>query len=62
MDDRALAHALGQQGLTVRPLSAYCLQRDDIRGLAVGYGYASLASIARHGAALRTGIEQALAA
>lgn len=62
VDDRALAHSLGQQGLTVRPLSAYCLQRDDIRGLAVGYGYASLASIARHGAALRTGIEQALGA
>ena len=60
VDDRALAQRLAQEGLTVRPLSAYCLQRDDIRGLAVGYGYASLASIQRHGGVLRERIAQAL--
>lgn len=60
VDDRALAQTLAQDGLTVRPLSAYCLQRNDIRGLAVGYGYASLASIQRHGGVLRERIAQAL--
>lgn len=60
VDDRALAQSLAKEGLTVRPLSAYCLQRDDIRGLAVGYGYASLASIQRHGGVLRERIAQAL--
>ncbi|GAB4089082.1 aminotransferase-like domain-containing protein [Hydrogenophaga soli] len=49
VDDRALAHTLAQQGLTVRPLSAYCLKRQDLRGLVIGYGYASLAQIAHHG-------------
>ena len=48
-DDRALAQRIGQQGLTVRPLSAYCLQRQDLRGLVIGYGYAPLAEIARCG-------------
>lgn len=49
VDDRALAHTLAQHGLTVRPLSAYCLNRQDLRGLVIGYGYASLAQIAHHG-------------
>jgi len=44
----------------VRALSAYCLERTDIRGLAVGYGYASLASIQRYGAVLRERIATAL--
>jgi GntR family transcriptional regulator / MocR family aminotransferase len=48
-DDRALAQRIGQQGLTVRPLSAYCLQRQDLRGLVIGYGYAPLADISRCG-------------
>lgn len=60
LDDRALAQTLAKEGLTVRPLSAYCLQRTDIRGIAVGYGYASLASIQRHGGVLRDRIAQAL--
>jgi len=60
VDDRALAQALAREGLTVRPLSAYCLARQDIRGLAVGYGYASLASIQRHASVLREGIAASL--
>lgn len=61
IDDRALAQALARDGLTVRPLSAYCLQRDDLRGLAIGYGYAPLASIRRHGALLCQRVAEALA-
>ena len=38
VDDRALAQRIAQQGLTVRPLSAYCLARTDLRGLVIGYG------------------------
>ena len=49
VDDQALAQHLGQQGLTVRPLSAYCLHREDLRGLVIGYGYAPLAAIERYG-------------
>lgn len=49
VDDRALAAQAAQWGLTVRPLSAYCLQRQDLRGLAVGYGYAAPDAIRRHG-------------
>ncbi len=51
-DDRAMAAQAAREGLTVRPLSAYCLQRQDLRGLAIGYGYAASAGIQRHGAAL----------
>lgn len=60
VDDRALAHRLGQQGLTVRPLSAYCLERSDLRGLVIGYGYAPLAGIEQHGPALARGVLAAL--
>lgn len=49
VDDQALAQRLGQQGLIVRPLSAYCLHREDLRGLVIGYGYAPLAAIERYG-------------
>jgi GntR family transcriptional regulator / MocR family aminotransferase len=52
IDDRLLARQIGREGLTVRPLSAYCLTRSDLRGLVIGYGYAPLEGIARHGAAL----------
>ncbi len=48
-DDQALAQRLAQQGLTVRPLSAYCLARLDLKGLVIGYGYAPLSAIARGG-------------
>lgn len=50
--DRALALQAARLNLTVRPLSAYCLARTDVRGLVVGYGYAPLDAIARHGAGL----------
>jgi len=57
-DDRALATQLARQRITVRPLSAYCLKRRDLRGLVIGYGYAPLAEIERFGpviaGALRT--------
>ncbi|MDT8991256.1 PLP-dependent aminotransferase family protein [Curvibacter sp. APW13] len=49
VDDRALAETLGQKGILVRPLSAYCLQRKDLRGLVIGYGYATLEDIQRYG-------------
>jgi GntR family transcriptional regulator/MocR family aminotransferase len=49
INDTALASQLGQSGLTVRPLSAYCLQRTEAKGLVIGYGYAPLDDIARCG-------------
>ena len=52
VDDRAIATQAAHEGLTVRPLSAYCLQRQDLRGLAIGYGYAPPDGIRRHGARL----------
>ena len=52
VDDRALAHRLGEKGLVVRPLSAYCLARTDARGLVVGYGYAPLEDIQKYGPVL----------
>ena len=45
LDDQALAQHIGHQGLTVRALSAYCIARQDARGLVIGYGYATLAHI-----------------
>lgn len=62
LDDRALAQRLGALGLTVRPLSAYCLKRRDMRGLIIGYGYAPLVEIKRFGALLAHTLQQALAA
>jgi GntR family transcriptional regulator/MocR family aminotransferase len=61
VDDRALAQRLAQQGITVRPLSAYCLARTDLRGLVIGYGYAPLADIARHGPVLAAAVRHELA-
>ncbi|MCU0927546.1 MAG: PLP-dependent aminotransferase family protein [Hydrogenophaga sp.] len=52
VDDKALVQRIAQQGLTVRPLSAYCLARQDLRGLVIGYGYAPLAAIQRSGPVL----------
>ena len=49
IDDQALARRIAQHGLTVRPLSAYCLHRNDLRGLVIGYGYAPLAAIQHFG-------------
>ena len=60
MDDKALAQRIAQQGLTVRPLSAYCLARSDLRGLVIGYGYAPLAAIERSGPTLAAAVRQIL--
>ena len=56
----ALTQRIAQQGLTVRPLSAYCLQRTDLRGLVIGYGYAPLAEIARCGPLLASAVARVL--
>jgi GntR family transcriptional regulator/MocR family aminotransferase len=58
VDDRALAQQIAQQGLTVRPLSAYCLARQDLKGLVIGYGYAPLAQIGRCGQQLAAAVRQ----
>jgi GntR family transcriptional regulator/MocR family aminotransferase len=52
LDDRLLAQQVRNMGLMVRPLSAYCVSRQDIRGLVIGYGYAPLAEIERFGPVL----------
>ncbi len=61
MDDKALALRIGGLGLTVRALSAYCLQRTDAKGLVIGYGYAPLADIAHYGPVLAKTINAELA-
>ena len=60
IDDLALAQRLGQQGLIVRPLSAYCLHREDLRGLVIGYGYAPLSAIERYGPVVARAVLAAL--
>lgn len=61
VDDKALALRIGALGLTVRALSAYCLDRSDARGLVIGYGYAPLSDIAQHGPRLARAIRTELA-
>jgi GntR family transcriptional regulator/MocR family aminotransferase len=61
MDDKALTQSIGALGLTVRPLSAYCLDRKDASGLVIGYGYAPLAEIERHGPVLAKAVSAAMA-
>jgi len=61
VDDGALAAQLARVGLTVRPLSAYCLRRQDARGLVIGYGYTPLADIERCGPLLARTLVTALA-
>jgi GntR family transcriptional regulator / MocR family aminotransferase len=56
VDDKALAQRIAQQGLTVRPLSAYCLARNDLKGLVIGYGYAPLSEIQRCGPVLAAAV------
>jgi GntR family transcriptional regulator/MocR family aminotransferase len=60
VDDQALALHLGALGLTVRALSAYCLQRSDAKGLVLGYGYAPLADIKRYGPMVAKAIASAM--
>ena len=62
LDDKALALQLRQSGLLVRPLSAYCISRTDLKGLVIGYGYAPLAEIARFGPIMAAVLTRALAA
>jgi GntR family transcriptional regulator/MocR family aminotransferase len=51
-DDHALAQRIALKGLSVRPLSAYCIARKDLKGLVIGYGYAALGDIQRCGKVL----------
>jgi GntR family transcriptional regulator/MocR family aminotransferase len=60
VDDKALADRIALQGLTVRPLSAYCLKRKEAKGLVIGYGYAPLAEIERCGPLLTRSVIEAL--
>ena len=60
VDDQALARRIGELGLTVRALSAYCLKRTDAKGLVIGYGYAPLADIERCGPILAKAINAEL--
>lgn len=62
VDDAALAQRIAQQGLTVRPLSAYCLARHDLKGLVIGYGYAPLVDIERRGPLLAREVRQVMQA
>ena len=52
VNDLDMARRIGALGLTVRPLSAYCLARKDAKGLVIGYGYAPLTEIHRYGPVL----------
>ncbi|TNF57829.1 MAG: PLP-dependent aminotransferase family protein, partial [Burkholderiales bacterium] len=61
VDDKALAQQLARQGLTVRPLSSYCLARQDLKGLVIGYGYAPLSAIQSGGPQIAAAV-RALAA
>jgi GntR family transcriptional regulator/MocR family aminotransferase len=60
LDDQALAQRIARLGLTVRPLSAYCLARTDLRGLVIGYGYAPMADIQHYGPLVCSAVQQAL--
>ena len=61
VDDKALALRIGALGMTVRALSAYCLERTDAKGLVIGYGYAPLSDIAHYGPLLAKAIQAELA-
>lgn len=60
MNDQALAHQLGQLGVLVRPLASYCINRKDIKGLVIGYGYAPLRAIKEFGPILARTLQTAL--
>ena len=61
VDDKALALRMGELGMTVRALSAYCLSRTDAKGLVIGYGYAPLRDIAHYGPLLAKAVHAELA-
>jgi GntR family transcriptional regulator/MocR family aminotransferase len=60
LNDEALAQQLRQSGLVVRALSRYCVNRKDLKGLVIGYGYAPLAEIERFGPVLAKALTHAL--
>ena len=60
VDDENLVERIARLGLTVRALSAYCLQRKDAKGLVIGYGYAPLADIERCGPLLARAVSETL--
>jgi len=60
-DDVGMANRIGELGMTARPLSAYCIERQDLRGLVIGYGYAALEEIRRHGPELAQAIVREIA-
>jgi len=57
-DDVGIANRIGELGMTVSPLSAYCLARQDLRGLVIGYGYAPLEGIRQYGPELAQAIRR----
>jgi GntR family transcriptional regulator / MocR family aminotransferase len=59
--DQTIARSLARQGLTVRPLSSYCIERQDLQGLVIGYGYAPLTDIQRCGPLIAQAVRQAMA-
>lgn len=61
MDDQALARHLQQSGLVVRALSKYCISRQDLKGLVIGYGYALLSEISQFGPIMASALKRALA-
>lgn len=60
INDKALAQHIGTLGLIVRPLSAYCLKRHDMKGLIIGYGYAPLTEIEHFGPVLAKALVEAI--
>ena len=60
LDDQALASRIAGHGLVVRPLSGYCLTRQDARGLVIGYGYAPLEQISQSAPVLARVIQEEL--
>jgi GntR family transcriptional regulator / MocR family aminotransferase len=49
MNDKQLTEKIAQKNILVRPLSAYCVARTDIKGLIIGYGYAPLSGVHEFG-------------
>ena len=60
INDVALAQQAREQGITVRALSRYAVDRKTPKGLVIGYGYAPLEAIQRDGPVLAHLIARAL--
>ncbi|HEY9095116.1 MAG TPA: PLP-dependent aminotransferase family protein [Hydrogenophaga sp.] len=58
-NDQAISRALARQGFTVRPLSRYCVKRQDLQGLVIGYGYAPLTAIQQGGPVIAQAVARA---